>query len=285
MARFAHFLLTRFNLREPGFTLDDAWYEQRFRLFESFCLPSVQAQSSQSFHWLLLADQRTPERYRSSLESYQAYANVQLHWLDGFDRSRIARIVREQLDDPVSHLISSTLDNDDALALDFVAQVQGQFAAQTFELVNFTQGLRYDLRSEKLYTCELETNPFISLIEKVEPGQQVRTIAGCLPHSQIKGRFRQIRDVETAPLWLQVIHGRNAAPTGTWGRPRVSISLLDSLFKLAYDVPQEKDSALVFRAQHARARLERGVINLLSDEQRLRVQQLLQKDKREHDAK
>jgi hypothetical protein len=280
MARFAHFLLTRFNLREPGVTLDDAWYAQRFHLFESFCLPSVQSQSSQSFRWLILADRRTPERYRSTLESYQAYANVQLHWLAGFDRVQIARIIREQLADPISHLISSTLDNDDALAPDFVTQVQGQFSAQAFELINFTQGLRYDLRAERLYACELETNPFISLIEHVDPGKQVRSIAGCLPHSQIKQRYRQIRNVETAPLWLQVIHGQNAAPTGTWGRPRVSISLLDRLFKLAYDVPQEKDSTLVFRAQHARARLERELINLLSDEQRLRVQQLLQKDKR-----
>jgi hypothetical protein len=100
------------------------------------------------------------------------------------------------------------------------------------------------------------------LIEKVEPGKQVRTIAGCLPHSLIRQRFGPIRNVDTAALWLQVIHGRNAAPTGTWGRPRVSLSLLDSLFKLAYYVPQEKGSPLLFRAQHARARLERVLINL-----------------------
>lgn len=284
MARFAHFLLTRFNLREAGFELDDGWYTQRLRLFEQFCLPSVKAQSNQDFRWLLFADQTTPDKYRPRIERYQSYANLQVQWLAGFDRAEIVRIIGTQLGDSPSYLLSSTLDNDDALAVDFVERVQAQFAGQAFELINFSRGLRYDLRSKKLYACELETNPFISLIEEIGRDGSFRSIAGCLPHSLIKGRFRQIRNIESSPLWLQVIHGRNAAPTGTWGRSRVKIGQLDTLFDLAYDVPQEREQALVFRAQHARARLERGMINLLSDDQRLWVRQRMQRGKSKDEA-
>jgi hypothetical protein len=248
-------------------------------LFERFCLPSVKSQTCQSFRWLLFADRATPDAYRPRIEAYQSYTNIQVHWLNGVDRVAMVQSIRAQLDGLTTHLITTTLDNDDALARDFVAQVQKQFAAQRFELVNFLHGLRYDLLAQKLYACELEANPFISLIEQVAVNQQFRSIIGCLPHSSIKERFTEVRSVITDPLWLQVIHGRNAAPTGTWGRPRVPIGRL-AAFDLDYAAPQDMEGELALRVQHARAGVERRLFNLLSNNQQKRVRALLQKGRR-----
>ena len=280
MASFTHFLLTRFNLLHPGVVLDDSWYKQRFALFERFCLPAVQGQTNQSFCWMIFADRRTPDIFRARIDAYQSYANLEVSYLDGPDRAEMVRAVRARLEKPATHLLTTTLDNDDAIARDYVAQVQAQFAAQPFELVNFVHGLRLDLVQHKLYACDLETNPFISLIEEIGPQRRVRTIAGCLPHSQIKARFSPIRNVSAAPLWLQVVHGRNVAPTGTWGRPRVALRRLDDYFALEYDLQAAADAEGSFRVQHARARLERGLINTLSGAQRERLGEWLRRVRR-----
>ena len=280
MASFNHFLLTRFNLLSPGAELADAWYEQRFELFEQFCLPSVRGQTNQDFRWLLFADERTPDVFRGRLEGYRSDANIEVCYLKGVDRVRMVQLIRARLDDAVSHLITTTLDNDDAIARAYMAQVQAQFAAQDFELVNFLRGLRYDLAAEKLYALELETNPFISLVEAIGANRQFRSIIGCLPHSLIKERFSAVRNVSSEPLWLQVIHGRNEAPTGTWGWPRVPRNQLSASFELGYDLPREAEESGEFRVQRTAARLEREVINSLSEAQRRRIREWLQRQRR-----
>ncbi|MCA9958279.1 MAG: hypothetical protein KC443_04560, partial [Anaerolineales bacterium] len=270
--------ITRFNLKMwANISLDEAWYTHRFSLFEQFCLPSVQRQTNQSFTWLLLFDETTPQYLRSRIESYQKSANIQAHFVNGFDLPAILDIVRKQLPENASYLITTTLDNDDALATTFVDQLQQQFQGQSFELINFTQGLRYDLTSQKLYRCELFSNPFISLIEQIKPGKKFRSIAGCLPHSTITRRFSPLRDVVTTPQWLQLVHERNVEVTQTWGRQRVKRDEMSALFALAYQVPDGWESSINITLQNGRARLERAFINALSDTQKARIRERLHK--------
>jgi hypothetical protein len=72
---FKHFLLTRFNLRVEDWAttkngdqvLNDAWLMDRFRLFESYCLPSVKNQSNQDFTWFVFFDKNTPDKFKCKL--------------------------------------------------------------------------------------------------------------------------------------------------------------------------------------------------------------------------
>ncbi len=54
-----HYLLTRFNLplwnkdKHGLATRDEAWLENRCRLFEQYTLPSVQQQSCKDFVWVV----------------------------------------------------------------------------------------------------------------------------------------------------------------------------------------------------------------------------------------
>ncbi len=277
---FNHFILTRFNLKMwTDVELDEAWYQHRFSLFEQFCWPSVKAQTNQSFTWLLFFDQSTPQAFLPYIETYKNHPHTQIHFINGFDLRAMLQIIRAQLVDTTTHLITTTLDNDDALATTYVEQLQRQFKAQPFELINFTEGLRYDVNREKLYACQLHSNPFISLIEQIKPNQKFRSIAGCLPHSTIASRFSPLTDIQSSPLWLQVIHDRNMEVTRTWGRRRIKRDQLPKLFAIERKISDEQESNVTIRMQNIRADLERQLINIFNEEQKTQIRQLLHKVK------
>ena len=50
---------------------DEAWLDDRFRLFETFCLPSVRGQTVQELSWLVFFDEATPQRFRERIDSYE----------------------------------------------------------------------------------------------------------------------------------------------------------------------------------------------------------------------
>jgi len=278
MSSFSHFILTRFNLKIWSDTaLDEAWHTHRLSLFEKICLPSIKAQTNQSFTWLLFFDQSTPQTLLPRIETYKSYPNIQIHFINGFDLRTILQIIRSQLLDTTTHLITTTLDNDDALAIDFVAQLQKQFNKQSFELINFTQGLRYDLSHQKLYACELYSNPFISLIEYIKPEKKFRSIAGCLPHSTIPSRFSPVTDIDTPPLWLQVIHERNMEITTIWGRQRIRLNWLQTRFELDHQIPDKHESTAFISLQNIRASIERRLINTFNEKQKTKIRQSLHK--------
>src|SRR4051812_793289 len=68
----AQFLFTRFNSRieyAPGdLGINNSWLAHRFNLFETFCLPSVLAQTQKDFFWILDVDERTPATWLARLE-------------------------------------------------------------------------------------------------------------------------------------------------------------------------------------------------------------------------
>ena len=278
MLPYTHVILTRFNLGMRGNAAEvEAWHDHRFSLFEQFCLPSVEAQTCRDFVCLLLFDQATPQAFRPRIEAYAGRANIQVHFLRGYDLGAVPRILGAQIGGRTEYLISTTLDNDDALARDFVARVQREFREQTFELLNFTQGLRLDLARERLYACELYSNPFMSLIERIRPDMQFRSIAGCLPHSTIAARFSGIVNIRSAPAWLQVIHDRNLQATGMWGRRRVRIAKLREFFELECEIPAVRESVAALWIQNIRARAERLMIDALSEDLKMKIRRQFRK--------
>ena len=66
-----------------------------------------------------------------------------------------------------SILITSRLDNDDAIARDFVEMVQNCFTKQEVEFINFTYGAQYS--DGRMFARLDPSNAFISLIERRLP--------------------------------------------------------------------------------------------------------------------
>lgn len=210
MSHFRHLILTRFNMRieqcEPR-GLD--WLEHRFEIFERFCLPSVRSQTNQNFDWLVFFHPDMPAAYRERVRVYSEWkAFVPVYSRNVFDLAMVQGVAAE-LVQGFSHLITTRLDNDDAICKTFVEAIQRRFVEQDFQFLNFTNG--YIWKKEKLYPTQHFSNPFVSLVERAEKCSTVY----CRNHMELHhvGPILQIPD---AAAWLQVVHGRNLS-NDVWG--------------------------------------------------------------------
>jgi hypothetical protein len=271
-ATFEHLVLTRFNTRLDGAEgLSSDWLEHRFRLFEEFCLPSVLGQSVRNFQWLLFCDPDTPREFRLRLESVLSDSRFHLCFVRRFEE--ILEAARKFVPAGCSHLITTTLDNDDALAKTYIERVQSEFREQEFEILNFLVGYRLNLLTSKLYRSRRQTNPFVSLVELNTPA--VKTIRGCGPHSLLGTRMPLIRDIEANALWLQVIHERNLVGTGVWGWRRVPVSSLFGQFTLRWARPDARENPWGLRAENVRRAAEHMMMKLLGRKRRIALRSWL----------
>lgn len=206
-----HLLLTRFNVQAgygaPKAGLDPKWLAYRFQLFEQYCYPSVCAQSNQNFKWLIFFDNQTPEEFKSKIAVYARYKNLIPIYVEGYFSEAVLRTkLAAHIDSGSSHVITTRLDNDDAVIQNFIELIQLQFKGQSCEFVNFTQG--YCLHNQKLYLTKDESNPFISLIESLDSSPPKSVL--CVAHNKLE-TIGNIHQVTNEPAWLQVIHRGNVS--------------------------------------------------------------------------
>jgi len=97
------------------------------------------------------------------------------------------------------------VDNDDAVARDFVEVIQSCFTNQAFEFINLVHGAQFAQR--KTYLRPYTKNPFISLIERPDSSAPSTVFVTHHYRVQEKGTIRNIRT--SHPMWLQVVHGGN----------------------------------------------------------------------------
>lgn len=212
---FYHYLITRFNLKNPDWELtknnetllDSTWMDERLNLFETYCLPSVVSQTNQNFEWLLFFDSSTAEKYRTKIaELTQNHKNIRLFFIDGmptFIPSINAFLATNANDKPF--LITSRIDNDDCVHKDYINEVQKVFNKQDFLAVDIING--YTMQVEPNFILgkkEHIFNPFISLIERNDNPKTVWHYV----HNMWKKEPRIIHLTEKR-LWLSIIHGKN----------------------------------------------------------------------------
>lgn len=210
MARVAHLLLTRFNVPHARYARDKRgaatctpeWLAHRFELFERFCLPSVRGQRGADFDWLVFFDEVTPEPFRGRILAYRDVPRLRPCFAAHFDE--LPERVRAEAPPEAEYLITSRLDNDDALARDALRAVRGAFCRQPLEFVNLATG--YILARGALHRARLPRNPFLSLIERraAEPWPTAWGVAHDRAHE-----IGPVRDLAERPYWLQVVHDRN----------------------------------------------------------------------------
>lgn len=209
---FTHVILTRFNVRigfaTSGMGLNPEWLTHRFDLFDKFCYPSVLGQTNQNFKWLVFFDQETPDIFKQKIRDYSNWENFIPIYLDkGYTHTVIREHILSHLEEGTSHLMSTRLDNDDALSKWYVEEVQARFDHQRLNLLAFTYG--YVLNDKKLYLFRYRKNPFLTLIESRggKEKNRFRTALG-LNHTNLSV-FKKITRITSTPGWLQVIHDKN----------------------------------------------------------------------------
>ena len=206
-----HAILTRFNLATPGqeSTLRNrmGWLERRFDLFEQYCLPSMAAQTERNFRWIVLFDENTPQAFRDRIDADRRICDFIPHFTGLFPAEGWLQAVREHVIEPSEWLLTTRLDNDDALSLDHVMRLHTAVSGRPPRrgAFNFTRG--YILDGGRLYALEHPRNAFFSWLEPFDP--DART-ASSIAHMKID-QHGPVVQIPGPGAWLQVIHGENVS--------------------------------------------------------------------------
>lgn len=216
------FILTRFNLRlwwnedkngEPVQT--DDWLEERFRLFEQYCWPSVMAQTVKDFKWICLFDEGTPARFRRLVDGYKKQWNGFMpFFLDRDQTAHFQKFFQEKVaglcnqDDP--HLLTTYLDNDDCLHRCFVEKLQGYVKrVKPGTMFSFKYGVQYYEDLQLAVCVPYANNHFLSFYERTST--KVTTVWGFWHFCVFKYKGLRVVVVNNKkhPMWVELIHGGN----------------------------------------------------------------------------
>lgn len=257
-AEFDHLVLTKFNiLTTPEYgpaarRLEDAWLERRLAEFETFSLPSLRSQSTKTFRWLIFCDDESPQWFKDRMASYGP--PVEPVFVSGMTNATMGALLRDRGYTGARPLITTRVDNDDALAIDFIEAVQSEYAGQDRVFINFPWGLR--ACDGALFTGHWSSNPFMSLIE--QPSADGAFLGVYFRQHHLVKKTEKVVNVRRPPSWIRAMHTSNTVQTQV-GLPRLADR--SSLFEIDWNrLPEPPSMArkILISANGYRARLQRS---------------------------
>jgi hypothetical protein len=218
---FVHIIVTIFNLNR----IDEAWIEHRIPIYQDYTAQSILQQTNQNFLWINLLDHRTPPRFICRLNQIVQYKpNVIFKVLQitpiPKDKDNIWQPfvnAREFLIPFIStfatnQVITTILDNDDALCVNYVDAVQ-RYVYQHPE----SKDKRYIIDNAAQYSATPKINrvEYLKMIDRqflsvsptvVEPASD-NPITVTHLHTVVR---KYIEDIVYLPIFnLHIIHGQN----------------------------------------------------------------------------
>ncbi len=239
----AHFMLTRFNVptkgREAEFRARNGWLARRFDLFETFCLPSIAGQTTYDFRWIIYFDSATPSEYRTRIQAAQHIFPFIALFREELPLDGVIADVLAILPEGCTRILTTRLDNDDALASDFAETLRrAADAAPDGTALNIPNG--YAWRNGWVYAAEDQSGPFASVVESTSGYQTI----WARPHALL-GELFVLRQIQAPPSWLQVVHGDNVT-NRVKGRRRPSKVLQGRFILKAYDEACDPSRLAIF---------------------------------------
>jgi len=198
---------------------DRARLERRFQLFEDICLPSLTAQTDQNFNMMLITSRDLPDWAHDRLmdsvrdlpnvyvRAYRPQANIQRV----FKRS-----VYEMLNPTAPVTASFRLDDDDALACDYIARLRTHMMPENAgKVVTFTHGHQLVLSDGALQVWDDIRecgSAGLGLIQKggVMSLPEVKTIHSLGGHRRA-GLFAPVIVDNTTAMYVQTANGVNVS--------------------------------------------------------------------------
>lgn len=217
-----HFILTRFNLRlwwnedknhQPIQT--DEWLKERFRLFQTYTWPSLKAQTNQDFKWICLFDKDTPDSYKEQIQRLQSQWNSFLPYYCGEKETKqfqryFKYLVYSNSDKTQEPLLTTYLDNDDALHIDFVKDIQERAKSLQYNtIISYKYGIQYYEEMNIAIRIPYKNNHFLTYYERLS--EHLRTVWDFWHYSIYKYPHIAIEliDNKKMPLWIETIHKGN----------------------------------------------------------------------------
>jgi hypothetical protein len=228
-----HVLLTRFNMRvfrehreiESPERLQE-WVDHRLPIFLGVCLPSVTGQKRRPHRWLIGVDGMHPEMVEPLVSACAPWP-----WIEvveqGADDHAAAPFTRAlaRVPEQATHLLTTRLDCDDALAVDHIQAVQ----AYTLAVLGLDERpddfwlsmpLGAQLAGGEYSLYVHTTNHFLSRV--VDASRAGRADANALygKHPRLFDNGQPVfMPMTSTPMWLQNVHGQNALNRARDGAP------------------------------------------------------------------
>ena len=224
VVKIEHFILTRFNVTSqftenvPQIDIhSDEYLEKRISLFRKFCFPSVSRQTG-DFKWLVFFSKYTPDRFKEEIETlrrnYMFFCPMYID--DKAIEPKMTKVVMHRMlmetYSPDSEVIITTrIDNDDAINVDYVSWIR----ETTWRLLSENEGIPfiitcpngylYNVAANTVHKRYCEPNHFLSFVENPK---DMRSVFG-FRHTLIDEQGMLVAVVENKFAWLEVVHDTN----------------------------------------------------------------------------
>lgn len=204
-----HVILTRFNLPSVGpeslIRAQDGWLQNRIELFERYTVPSVRRQSApRSFSWLIFFDQESPQWLIDRLAPLVELGVFTPVYGEQFTNEAVVEHAQRLTGAHGELLLTTTLDNDDAIAADFAERVQRLAARGRATAIYLENGIILSGGS-----AFLRHDPHNAFVSVAEPWDDAKTVWRDW-HNRLH-QYMAVRTEGGRPGWLQVVHGRNVS--------------------------------------------------------------------------
>lgn len=245
-----HVILTRFNLPTGGVEglvrAREGWLRERIDLFERYCAPSVAAQQGVDVTWIVYLDPASPGWLLDRMAPYAERGLLHPVLREVVGVAELREDIAAVVGTPGDVLLTTNLDNDDGLAVDFCARLAAVATDEARVALYATRGLV--LSDDGLFLLRDRRNAFCSVRENWDD-----PVTSWSEYHNELHRVMPVVEIDGPPAWLQVVHGGNVSN-------RVRGRLVDpaghrSAFAVPLDVrePARRD-LLVDRAVRAPAR-------------------------------
>ena len=220
-----HFILTRYNYGwEPNKLIEvkkvtkkrgissDVWLWDRLKLFERYYLPSIEAQTNKNFKIYLSMSDKTPQEYLDKLSNLE---HIELTF-DQFDESFKNKLFDQNQGEDI---ITTRLDNDDAISPLFVQRVQDSVKNLNSPTLIDVWGYKFMVSSQS-FSEESYSLPYASSFCSVFSPKNERKWCYECQHTHMPKQIKNhqlLRD----RLYLQVIHDQNLANNSSKSRKKL----------------------------------------------------------------
>lgn len=223
-----HYIITKFNIPKLGINfgskreedkngnaIDEIWLEDRFQLFDKYCFPSLLYQTCHNYKWLLGFDINIPSSYKSRIENYKIkLPNIYPIFVTDFDdfRKKTYQFIHNEIKlnnliKSSSILITSRLDNDDALCNNYIEEIQKQAFLNIGKIIDFPLGYRYSVEKGICSKYRMEGTHFLSKVDRINEFKDLEI--NSLKHTEVKYLNNFIKLKQKQPMHIEFIHKRN----------------------------------------------------------------------------
>jgi len=209
MGSVQHVILTRFNLPSAGnesyVREREGWLKGRVALFERYCLPSVAAQTSRAFDWIIYFDPASPPWLLAWIAEHAAAGEFRPIFRAQVSlANRLEDIAARPGFETPAFLITTNLDNDDGLAADYVERLQAVEPSDQPMAIYFANGI---IRTHQAAYFRVDRrNAFCNVIEPWEGA-----LTCWAAHHDKLNQVMDERRIDGPPAWLQVVHDTNVS--------------------------------------------------------------------------